>query len=270
MVKEITTYPTPLSAEYATDIRVFDENLFALIDDLKDTIEANGLQALAAFQIGSYYNVVVLKNEDGTFVELVNPRLIRVEGRVSTQEKTAYFGDLSAEVSRHEKISVVYQDRFAQNHSLQAEGALSILLQRKLDYTFGATFVSKLSKDEKKYFEKKLEFGSDVSMPQSCPTPFVRDKILKVIFYLLVAMVFVLLASLFSDTKTDALLWKYQLYLCYGVFGLQIFYFFYAQYEGGKQSSCTSCQVGNILGTTAISFARLGLIMFISYFIIKP
>lgn len=270
MVKKIITYPTPLSQEYATDVRAFNESLFTLIDDLRDTIEANGLEALAAFQIGSYYSVIMLKNEDGKFMELINPRLIRVEGRVSTQEKTAYFGDLSAEVSRHEKISVVYQDRFAKNHSLQAEGALSILLQRKLDYTFGATFLSKLSKDEKKKFIKKLEFGSDVTMAESCPTPFVRDKILKVIFYLLAVMVFVLLISLFSDTNRDAILWEYQLYLSYGVLGLQVFYFFYAQREGKKQSLCTSCQIGNILGTTAISFARLSLIMFISYFIIKP
>lgn len=84
MIREIITYPTPPSVQYATDVRTFNEELFSLIEDMKDTIEANSLDGLAAFQIGSYYNVVVIKKEDGTFLELINPRLISNSGRVTT------------------------------------------------------------------------------------------------------------------------------------------------------------------------------------------
>ena len=57
MVKQITTYPTPPSVEYATDVRIFDESLFSLIDDLKDTINENKLDGLAAYQIGNFLNI---------------------------------------------------------------------------------------------------------------------------------------------------------------------------------------------------------------------
>ena len=270
MVREIITYPTPPSTQYATDVRVFNENIFSLIDDMKDTIEANGLDGLTAFQIGSYYNVVVIKDEDGTYLELLNPRLLSTDGRVTTTETTAYYPGLSAEVTRHDKISVIYQDREGTDHSLKAQGARSILLQRKIDYTFGSTFLQKLTKDEAAIFDKKLEFGSDIAISESCPTTFQRDKILKAINYLMIAMVLLIGSSFFVEAQTQETLWSYQLYSSFIALGLTIIYFFYAQYEGKKYTSCTSCQIGNIIGTAVIILVKLSAIMLLSYFLVNP
>ncbi|MEN8303252.1 MAG: peptide deformylase [Campylobacterota bacterium] len=269
MVREIITYPTPPSVEYSTDVRVFNDEISSIIDDLKDTIEENSLDGLAAFQIGYMYNIILIKNSDGTFLELINPRLFNTSGKVTTTERTAYFPGLSAQVTRHEKISVVYEDRELKQHSLKAEGELSILLQRKIDYTFGSSFINKLSNDEKKRFEKKLEFGSDIAISESCPTEFNRDKILKIINIIMAIMLALLIYSLFiSEVERLNSLWSYQLNISFGVLGLNILYFFYAQYEGKKYTSCTSCQIGNIIGTTVISLSKLTLLMLVSYFII--
>jgi len=271
MVQEIITYPTPPSVQYATDVRVFNENIFSLIDDMKDTIKANNLNGLTAFQIGSYYNVVVIKNEDGTYLELINPRLLSTEGRITTTETTAYFPGLSAKVTRHDKISVIYQDREGNNLSLKAEGDRSVLIQRKIDYTFGSTFLQKLDKDEKALFEKKLEFGSDVAISESCPTTFFRDKILKVLNIMMLVMVGIIIVSFFiDDTNTLDSIWSFQLYTSLGVVLLNILYFFYAQYEGKQFTSCSSCQMGNIIGTSVISLFKLSIIMLISYLFINP
>lgn len=268
MIKEIITYPTPPSVQYATDVRVFNEEIFSLIEDIKDTIEANSLEALAAFQIGSYYNIVVVKkNNEKDFLELINPRIISNSGKVTTTETTAYFPGLSAEVTRYEKISIVYQDREGKQHSLKAEGDLSILLQRKIDYTFGSSFLNKLSKDEKKVFQKKLEFGSDIAISESCPTTFKRDFIIKIINIVMIAMAVLLTGSLFVNEEISQQLWQYQTYLFFSAIVLNVIYFFYAQYEGKKFTSCTSCQIGNIIGTTVISLIKLFVIILLSYFI---
>jgi len=267
MIREIITYPTPPSVQYATDVRVFDEEIFSLIEDIKDTIKANSLEALAAFQIGSYYNIVVVKKDDGSFLELLNPRIISQSGKVTTIEKTAYFPELSAKVTRYETISLVYQDRDGMQHSLKADGNLSILLQRKIDYTFGSSFLNKLDKEEKKLFQKKLEFGSDIAISQSCPTVFKRDYIVKVINAFLIAMVALLIGSLFTEKSTSGQLWSYQSYLFFASIGLDIIYIFYAQYEGKRFSSCTSCQIGNIIGTAVILLIKLSAVMLLSYFI---
>lgn len=271
MIKEIITYPTPPSVEFSVDVRVFNENIVSLLEDLIDTIEANELDGLSAFQIGSYYNIAVVKNEDGSYLELLNPRIISTDGKITTREKTAYFPGLSAEVTRYDKISLIYQDRDGNNLSLKTEGEKSVLIQRKIDYTFGATFLQKLSEDEKTRFETKLEHGSDVSVPESCPTTFKRDKILKVINVGMILMVVALIASFFiSEKETLQAVWDYQLYTAYSLLALNVIYFFYAQYEGKLYTSCSSCQLGNIIGTAAISIIKLSLIMISSYFLINP
>jgi len=270
MVKEIVKYPTPLSVEFSVDVRVFNENIVSLIEDLKDTISANNLEGLAAYQIGSYFNIMVVKQEDGSFLELINPRLISQSQRITSTEKTAYFGDLSANIERYDKISVIYQDINAQNQTIKAEGDFSILLQRKLDYTFGATFLQKMSEEERTLFEKKLEFGPEVAiMMESCPTTFQRDKILKVIKYGYVLMFLVIIGSLFVQEDMTTMLWKYQLYGSYGLLSLNVIYFFYAYFEGKSYTSCVSCQLGNIIGTTLISLVKLTLLMVVSYFVIN-
>jgi peptide deformylase len=271
MVHEIIKYPTPPSVQYATDVRVFNENIFSLIDDLKDTIQANNLRGLAAFQIGSYYNIVVIKKEDGTFLELINPRLLSTDGKIITTETTAYFPGLSADVQRHNKISVIYQDRSGEQKSLKAEADFSVLLQRKIDYTFGSSFLHKLSKEEKAKFEKKLEFGANVAISEVCPTTFKRDYLTKLSNILLIILVLIFGASLFiGDKQTLMTLWDSQLYISYGVLVTNVIYFFYAQYEGRGFTSCSSCQIGNIIGTTLISLTKLSLIMILSYFIVNP
>ena len=265
MIKDIITYPTPPSVEYSTDVRTFTDEISSLIDDMKDTINANDLEALTAFQIGSMYNIIVLKQENG-FLELINPRMFNTQGSVTTVEKTAYFPGLSAEVTRHEKISVVYEDRQLRQHSLKVEGSLSILLQRKIDYTFGSSFLNKLSPEEKELFEKKLEFGSDIAISEVCPTTFKRDYLSKFINMLLILMVIVLGVSFFLDSLP---LWNYQKYLSLSILTLSIIYFFYAQYESYGNSSCSGCQIGNIIGTVVIICTKLTLIMGVSYFLMN-
>jgi len=267
MVQTIITYPTPTSPLCATDIRIFDNQLFELIEDLKDTIESNNLDGLAAFQIGNFYNVVVVKKEDGSFLELVNPRLFNTIGKITTREKTAYFPGLTAEVTRYDKVSIVYQDRDGVQQSLKAEGNLSVLLQRKIDYTFGGTFLLKLSKEEKEKFEQKLEFGADITFSQTCPTTFKRDYFTKLFKVLILVMFALLFVSLFiGDKEIVQTLWNTQLYLSLCATLVNIGYFFYAHYEAKKYMSCVSCQSGNIIGTTLIAFIKISVVMVASYF----
>lgn len=269
MVREIITYPTPPSVEYGTDVRIFDEKLYTLITDLKDTIEANNLDGLAAFQIGSYFNVVVVKKEDGELLELINPRMLNPSGKITTVERTAYFPGLSAAIERHANISVIYQDREGNNLSIKASGAFAVLLQRKLDYTFGANFLSKLSKEERKIFEKKLEYGIDIAISESCPTKFKRDYFKKASNIFMIAMVGMVIASFFIDAQESlSALWMYQVYLFLAVLVSNLIYVVYGYYEGKKYTTCTSCQVGNLLGTSFLALVKAIPLFILSYFII--
>ena len=270
MVKEIIKYPTQLSVEYGINVRVFDEKLFSLIEDLQDTINENNLQALSAFQIGNYHNVIVVKNEDGSFLELINPKVISHSGEVTTKETTSYYPNLSAEVTRYENISVIYVNRQGENQVLKAEGDFAILLQRKIDYTFGSTFLPKLSKEEAQRFEASLEFGSDIGYDGYCPVTFFKDKIIRFANILIALLFFVFIISFFiEDKKILSDIWQYQLYGSYITLLVIFVYIVYGRYEGTKYTSCTSCQIGNILGTAFIASIKLSIVMTLSYFFVN-
>lgn len=268
MIKEITRYPTVMSLEFGGNVRHFDETLLELIQDLKDTIEANDLSALAAFQIGSPLAVIVIKEEDGTYLELINPVIIKREGSITPVETTAYFPGLSAKTKRYEKIRVMYEDRDAKQHFLSAEGDLAVTIQRKADYLLGANFRIRMSEEEKNLFDNKLEFGTDALDYNDCPTVFKRDRILHLIKYGFIAGIIGLLVSFFVSSETKETLTTIENGLMLTILTLMIIYFFYAQYEGKQYKHCTSCQIGNILGTVAIMSIKLFLLFLANYFIL--
>jgi len=265
LLKEITTYPTTPSLEFGANVRHFDTSLFELIQDLKDTIEANNLNALAAFQIDSPYNVIVIKDSD-KYIELINARVLTREGSVEPVERTAYFPNLSAKTSRYKKIKVMYEDREGKQQFLEADDDLSITIQRKLDYAFGSNFRVRLDEDERKVFDAKLEFGTDAIMQNDCPTVFKRDRILQILKILFIASIVGFIGTFFTDGENLKMLNSVENYLLLSMLGSIIIYFFYAQYEGRQYKHCTSCQIGNIIGTSFIELIKLSIISILYYF----
>jgi len=268
MVKEIIQYPTTPSLEFGANVRHFNQELFDLIADLKDTIEANHLNALAAFQIGSPYAVIVVKKDNGEFLELINPRIIKREGTVHPIESTAYFPGLSAKTKRYEKIKVMYEDRDASQQFLEADGDLAITIQRKLDYVFGSNFRVRLDDNERKLFDSKLAFGTDAITDNGCPTTFKRDKILHVIKFIFVASLLALIGKFFLSQENLHVLKTAENYAMLSMLILTVIYFFYAQYEGKQYKNCSSCQIGNIIGVTGITLAKLLILFGANYFLL--
>jgi peptide deformylase len=268
MIKEITKYPTTASLEFGANVRHFNDELFYLIEDLKDTMEANDLDALAGFQIGSPLAAIVIKDKNGEFLELINPKVLTREGTVTPVESTAYFPGLSAKTKRYEKIKVIYEDRNATQKFLEAEGDLSITIQRKIDYLFGSNFRVRLDAQEKKLFDSKLEFGTDSITHNDCPTVFKRDKILHLFKYLFIAGLLGIASKFFLNEEMLTTLVSAENYTLVLMSLLIIIYFFYAQYEGKQYKHCTSCQIGNIIGTTIISLIKLSVLLVLNFFIL--
>jgi len=267
MIKDIITYPTVESLEFGAAVRHFDNTLLETIQDLKDTIVANDIEALSAFQIGSPLAVFVILQDNGDFLEIINPVIITREGNITPTETTAYFPGLSATTKRYEKIKITYEDATGKQQFLEAEGKLAIQIQRKSDYLLGANFRIRMSKEEQQLFDAKLEYGTDV-FNNDCPTTFKRDSILHVIKYGLYVGIAGIILNFFLSETTVATIKTYENYLSVALLGMLIIYFFYAQYEGKKYTNCSSCQLGNIVGTTMIQGSKILLLFLASYFLL--
>ena len=265
MIQQITTYPTQTSFGFGGTVRHFDETLTQLLTDLKDTIKANSLEGLAAFQIGSPLTVMVIKRDD-EFIEIINPVIFTKEGKINPVETTSYFPNLTATTVRAKKIKLMYEDTEGKQQFLTAEDDLAILIQRKVDYLMGSTFLARMSPEEKNLFEKKLESNSNELTLESCPTGLKSDKILNAIKYGVLAGVVALGSLLFLE---DTQILKILEYYWIGILFLTTFgYFFYAQYEGKKYNSCTSCQIGNIAAMTLIKSVHITSLFLLVYWLL--
>jgi peptide deformylase len=250
-------------------VRHYDEALHTLLQDIKDTIKANQLDGLAAYQIGSPFAVIIVKDEEDTLLEIVNPIIITKEGSLTPTESTAYYPNLTATTKRYEKIKLMYEDRNGKQHFLTAQGDLAIRIQRKTDYLLGSDFRVRMSEEEKRLFDTKLDKSSDNITTERCPTnePKTIKTILRIItLALIVGAVGTVLGLFVSDTLAQTLKSVENYMMLFILFAIMV-YFFVANYEGKKYSNCTSCQIGNILGTSFIQSIRLGLLAVANYFV---
>lgn len=254
MVKELVVYPDERIIS-CTDVRDFkDESLPRLLQDMRDTMEANGLDALAAIQIAHPFNIVVIK-KDGEYLEFINPRILKKEGSFENRERTAYYPDIELTVPRYEKISLIYQDRNGEQHSMKIEDPwLSTTLQRKIDYLFGGTPLDKVNKE---YREKVLEaLAGKGLVPETmdvCPTFSRKDYITsftdKILFFMGLSLLTPLFAKFFDWSRdTVSTIYTFDKVAFPLVLVLMVAYFIYAQYEAKKYKQCSSCQIGNQIG----------------------
>jgi len=262
MIKNITQYPTQTGFDFGGAVRHFDASLVSLIDDLKDTMEANTLEGLAAFQIGSALNVIVIKKED-TYLEIINPSIFIKEGQISPTETTAYYPNLTAVTQRAKKIKVAYEDRDGKQQFLTAEDDLAILIQRKNDYLMGSTFISRLNPEEKKNFENKLQNINHTTTDVNCSLSPFSDKILVSIKYAFIIAIIALFGIFVTSfIPTLQLFEKTIIWIIAGLIG---FYFIRALYEGKR---CGVCQLGNVAAVAVKKSIHLGGLYLLNYWLL--
>lgn len=120
----------------------FDNRLGILISDMAETMhEAKGV-GLAAVQVGILKQVVVIDIGDG-LLELVNPEIVSVEGKVVDVEGCLSVPGIIGEVARPEKVKVKAQDRNGNHINIEGEGLLARALCHEIDHLNGTIFVDK-------------------------------------------------------------------------------------------------------------------------------
>ena len=274
MVKPVLVYPDRAISYASAEVRRFDEHLETLIADMKDTMDAVGAEGLAAIQIGVSEAVVLVKNDAGELLELINPRIIRKSGTQRVDECTLYLPGIERTINRYDAISLVYQDRHGTQHSLKTDGRFSALLQRKIDYTFGSSFVGKMNQLERDDVERELRgkaaVGTQATFDDYAPISG-REYFKSVITKLLFIQFLTLFSPLFGfspGTMDD--IYVFNLWVGGIVLALIAGYYIYARYEASRVISCTGCQVVSFL---AVSLKFLGVALILSaanYFLIHP
>ena len=129
-------------------VQKFDESLWELLDDMKDTMYKNIGMGLAAPQVGVLKRVVVME-VNNCFFEMINPVITKQSGSVIDTEACLSVPNQSGMVERPEKLTVEFQDRFGFNLSVSGEGLFARCVCHELDHLDGVLYIDKLTKKPK-------------------------------------------------------------------------------------------------------------------------
>ena len=258
MIQPLLVYPDPKIRLISANVRFFNDELNGWITDMRDTMIENDLHALSAILIGIQYNIILLK-EGENYTPYINARIIRHSEIVTKTERSIYYPGISADIDRYEYISVVYEDENGEPRTREFRGDDARIFQEYLDYSFGSTFVDRCDREMKIRINDYLEYGL-VEGGGSCPMVFYRDYFKRGAKVLLVGVLLTYLAPFFVSPKIREFIYAADLIALALVPVLIIGYGIYALYESRKYKQCTSCQTGNILGTSAIMFFQLLLV----------
>jgi peptide deformylase len=161
MIREIIIWPDPVLKEIAKPIDRVDDDVRRLLDDMSETMYAADGVGLAAPQIGVLKRCVVIDTsprQDGQkLIHLVNPVIVRGEGRTTYTEGCLSIPGEAEDVERYEKVTVRALDYFGKEFELGCDGLLSIASQHETDHLDGTLFVDHLSSLKREIIKRRMK-----------------------------------------------------------------------------------------------------------------
>ncbi len=154
-LRNIVKIGDPLLRKKSRPVTDFNERITTLIDDMKETlVDANGL-GLAAPQVGVLRRVVIVVNNDGEYLELVNPEITaRSQETVGAYEGCLSVPDERGYLERPRKVIVKAQDRTGKSFTISLEEMAARAACHETDHLDGTLFVD-LTKEL--YTEEELD-----------------------------------------------------------------------------------------------------------------
>lgn len=160
-VLPIRVVPDPVLRQRCAEVDRFDQELSRLARDMVETMLAAPGVGLAAPQVGVTRRLAVVDisvgKEEGALHVLVNPRIVRAEGKVADVEGCLSIPELSDKVERPERIVVEAQDLRGEPFALEADGWLARAICHEVDHLNGMLFIQRLRGLRRQRAERRLQ-----------------------------------------------------------------------------------------------------------------
>lgn len=157
MMRPIVYWPDKVLQTPAMAVTDFGPSLEELLSDMMDSmVEAEGI-GIAANQIGVPLAVAWVGREDGTYFEIVNPKILEKSEPLSYEEGCLSVPDQFDKCPRFRKVRVRFQDKNGAWQELEAEDKLAHVLQHEIDHLNGLVFVNHLSALKQSLIREKMK-----------------------------------------------------------------------------------------------------------------
>lgn len=150
-IRKIRVEEDPILRKISRPVEKFDERLFTLLDDMRDTlIKSEGI-GLAAVQIGALRRVVVV-NFDGHIIELINPEIVESEGTQSENEACLSLPHKAGKTVRPMTVKVRAQNRDGNWCLYKGTELQARCFCHELDHLDGKLYIDRLAPGEQVFF----------------------------------------------------------------------------------------------------------------------
>ena len=121
----------------------FNQKLWDLLDDMKDTLaEAKGL-GLAAPQVGFLKRIIIIDMGDGP-IEMINPEIIEKRGERECMEGCLSIPGQWGIINRPQYVKMRYRDRNGDLYEIEGEDLFASCACHETDHLEGVLYIDKV------------------------------------------------------------------------------------------------------------------------------
>jgi peptide deformylase len=161
MIYPIVKYGDPVLETPAVTVTEFDEALKKLVDDMFESMYAAHGVGLAAPQIGISKRIAVIdvtfKEEPDAKLILVNPEIIKKQGKQTGTEGCLSLPDFRETVSRANVVTVRAQDLNGKWFETTGEALLARALVHETEHLQGRLYISHISALKRDIMKRKIK-----------------------------------------------------------------------------------------------------------------
>ena len=152
-IRNIRVDDDPILRKKSREVTEFNDRLFELLDDMKETMYNSGGVGLAGPQVGVLKRVVVMDvSEDrNEFIELINPVITYEEGAQTGNEGCLSLPGLYGVVTRPNIVKVKAQNRDGKWCLYKGEELKARCFCHEIDHLDGILYKDKLDEGEQLY-----------------------------------------------------------------------------------------------------------------------
>ncbi len=156
-VLKIEKYGSPVLREKALPVEIINEEIRELVENMIETMYAEGGAGLAAPQVGVSKRIIIVDTEERGPIVLINPVIIRKSGESKEEEGCLSVPGIYSTVNRSSSITVEGIDLDEKKISITEEGFLAIVLQHEIDHLNGYLFVDRISAAKRMMLKEQLK-----------------------------------------------------------------------------------------------------------------
>lgn len=142
MILDIVQAGDPVLRRNCEQVKTFDEKLWRLLDDMKDTLKDAQGAGLAAPQVNVPLRIALVDVDEG-FFEFINPIFVWQKGEQTGDEGCLSLRGKVGTVTRPNKVKIIFQDRNGVKCSLVARDFFARAICHEFDHLDGVLYIDK-------------------------------------------------------------------------------------------------------------------------------